>query len=167
MISANLSPINDFPKPFGHLAAVMMAIKPRSRGTKFNAPMNPVLQAVSRLLDGAPGTPNALSADELTDTLAGETRLRMATRLALVELAARCEHPNPSDGVPPAPCTLCAPLLAERIQRLAGMSDEQALAGLVELAPQLRKLADMLQAEAHPLAVLPKALLELLRARLH
>ncbi len=167
MISASLPPINDFPKPFGHLAAVMMAIKPQSRGAKFNAPMNPVLQAVSRLLDGAPGTPSALSAAELTDTLAGETRLRMATRLALVELAARCEHPTPSDEVPPAPCTLCAPLLAERIQRLAGMSDEQALAGLVELTPQLRELADMLQAEAHPLAVLPKALLELLRARLH
>lgn len=167
MISASLPPINDFPKAFGHLTAVMMAIKPRSRRARFNAPMNPVLHAVSRLLDRAPGSPGALSAAELTDTLSSETRLRMATRLALVELAARCERPTPSDGVPPAPCTLCAPLLARLLERLAGMSDEQAFAGLVELAPQLRELADTLQAQAHPLAVLPKALLELMRARLH
>jgi hypothetical protein len=167
MIPASLSPINDFPKPFGHLTALMMAIKPRPRGARFNAPMNPVLHAVSRLLDSAPGSPGALSATELTDSLSSETRLRMATRLALVDLAARCERPTPSDGAPAAPCTLCAPLLARLLERLAGMSDEQALAGLVELTPQLRELADMLQAEAHPLAVLPRALLELLRARLH
>ncbi|HMN63941.1 MAG: hypothetical protein KF786_12135 [Burkholderiaceae bacterium] len=167
MISASLPPINDFPKAFGYLTAPMMAIKPRSRGARFNAPMNPVLHAVSRLLDSAPGSAGALSAAELTDSLSRETRLRMATRLALVDLAARCERPTPSDAVPPAPCTLCMPLLARLLERLAGMSDEQALAGLVELAPQLRELADTLQAQAHPLAVLPRALLELLRARLH
>ncbi len=62
MISASLPPINDFPKAFGYLTAPMMAIKPRSRGARFNAPMNPVLHAVSRLLDSAPGLPGALSA---------------------------------------------------------------------------------------------------------
>ena len=167
MISASLPPINEFPKPFVHLTAPMMAIKPRSRDARFNARMNPVLHAVSRLLDSAPGSPGALSAAELADALSSETRLRMATRRALVYLAARCERPIPSDGVPPAACTLCTPLLARLLERLAGMSDEQALAGLVELAPQLRELADTLQAQAHPLAVLPRALLELLRARLH
>src|SRR5690606_1629952 len=129
--------------------------------------MNPVLQVVSHLLDSAPGLPGAPSAADLAETLSGEPRIRMATRLALVKLAARCEQPEPVAPEDAKICTLCAPLIARRLEQLSHAGDEEALAGLVGLAPQLRDLATDLRRENNPLAVLPQALLELLRARLH
>jgi hypothetical protein len=129
--------------------------------------MNPVLHAVSRLLDSEPGELGALPVEELAATLAEEPRLRMATRLALVGLAARCEQP---DAVPPEQaraCTLCAPLLARQLERLSTLNEDEALAGLVDLAPQLRELAAELRQGHDTLAILPQAILELLRNRLH
>ena len=129
--------------------------------------MNPVLHAVSRLLDSEPGEARALPAGELATTLADEPRLRIATRLALVKLAARCEQP---DEVPPQQaraCTLCAPLLARQLDRLSTLPEDEAVAGLVDLAPQLRDLTVELRKGGDSLAILPQALLELLRSRLH
>lgn len=128
--------------------------------------MNPVLDAVSRLLDSNPGLP-ALSVDALAEALSGEPRIRMATRLALVKLAGRCTQPEPVAPENARVCTVCAPMIAHRLEWLAQAGDEAALAGLVELAPALRELADELHREANPLVVLPQALLELLRAQLH
>src|SRR5690606_35135361 len=65
----------------------LTSVKSARRVPRFNAVMNPVLHAVSRLLDSAPGLPGALSAADLSETLSGEPRIRMATRLALVKLA--------------------------------------------------------------------------------
>lgn len=129
--------------------------------------MNPILHAVSRLLDSPPGTPGGLSAAELSDSLSGEPRLRMATRLALVKLAARCEQPDPVAPDNARACTMCAPMIARKLERLARADDAEAMAGLVELAPALRDLSSDLRREGSALAVLPQALLELLRARLH
>lgn len=129
--------------------------------------MNPILHAVSRLLDSPPGTPGGLSVAELSDSLSGEPRLRMATRLALVRLAARCEQPDPVTPENAMACTMCAPMIARKLERLASADDAQAMAGLVELAPALRELSEDLRREGSALAVLPQALLELLRARLH
>jgi hypothetical protein len=145
----------------------MMGIKFITASTRFNAGMNPVLHAVSRLLDSAPGLPGALSAADLSETLSGEPRIRMATRLALVKLAARCEQPDPVAPEDVKVCTMCAPLIARRLEQLSRAGDEEALAGLVGLAPQLRELSAELRRENNPLAVLPQALLELLRAQLH
>ena len=122
---------------------------------------------MSRLLDSAPGLPGAPSADDLTETLSGESRIRMGTRLALVKLAARCEQPEPVAPENAKVCTLCAPLIARRLEHLSRAGDDEALAGLVNLAPQLRELSAELRGEGNPLAVLPQALLELLRAQLH
>lgn len=144
-----------------------MGIKFITASTRFNAGMNPVLHAVSRLLDSAPGLPGALSAADLSETLSGEPRIRMATRLALVKLAARCEQPDPVAPEDVKVCTMCAPLIARRLEQLSRAGDEEALAGLVGLAPQLRELSADLRRENNPLAVLPQALLELLRAQLH
>lgn len=143
-----------------------MTIKPRSGSPGFNAAMNPVLLAVSRLLERCPGLPEVLPADELTETLADEPRIKIATRLALVGLATRCSQPEPTSP-PRDACTLCAPLIARRLERLAAASDEEAMAGLVDLAPQLRDLVTDMRRENNPLVILPQALLELLRARLH
>ena len=144
-----------------------MTIKSAAASPRFNAAMNPVLHAVSRLLDCAPGLPGALSAADLTETLSGEPRIRMATRLALVKLAARCEQPEPVAPEDLKVCTMCAPLIARRLEQLSRVGDDEALAGLVGLAPQLRDLSAELRREDNPLAVLPQALLELLRAQLH
>lgn len=129
--------------------------------------MNPILHAVSRLLDSAPGMPAGLSAAELSDSLSGEPRLRMATRLALVKLAARCEQPDPAAPENARACKMCAPMIARKLERLAKADDADAMAGLVDLAPELRDLSEDLRREDSALAVLPQALLELLRARLH
>lgn len=145
----------------------MMAIKPAPAGARFNAGMNPVLHAVSCLLDSPSGLPGALSVADLSETLSGEPRIRMATRLAMVKLAARCEQPDPVAPEDAKACTLCAPLIARRLEHLSQVGDEEALAGLVYLAPQLRELCADLQRESNPLAVLPQALLELLGAQLH
>lgn len=161
-----MPPINDFPIFRGHLSPEMMTIKPATASPRFNAGMNPVLLAVSRLLESCPGLPQALSADALTETLADEPRIRMATRLALVKLATRCSQPEPVEP-PREACAFCAPLIARRLERLSSAPDEEAMAGLVELAPQLRDLAGAMRSENNDLAVLPQALLELLRARLH
>lgn len=129
--------------------------------------MNPVLHAVSRLLDSQQAHLRDSPAGELAATLADEPRLRMATRLALVKLAARCAQPDP---VPPGQaraCMLCAPLLARQLDRLSTLSEIEAMAGLVDLAPQLRDLAVELEQANDSLAIVPQALLELLRTRLH
>jgi hypothetical protein len=129
--------------------------------------MNPILHAVSRLLDSPPGTLGGLSAAELSDSLSGEPRLRMATRLALVKVAARCEQPDPVAPENARTCAICAPMIARKLERLARADDAEAMAGLVELAPALRDLSEDLRRDRSVLAVLPQALLELLRARLH
>ncbi|MFA7665097.1 MAG: hypothetical protein WCY32_03160 [Burkholderiaceae bacterium] len=129
--------------------------------------LNPVLDAVARLLDAAPGAPGGVPVTELAETLADEPRLRIATRLALVDLAARCAQSDPHSLEDTYPCTLCPPMIARRLARLSGASEENALAGLAELAPQLRDLAASLRQDHQALAILPQALLELLQTRLH
>jgi hypothetical protein len=129
--------------------------------------MNVLLHAVSRLLVQAPGQPGGVSSTELADSLADENRLRLATRLALVKLAARCEQADPSEARTPGPCLLGAPVLARRLEALAVVGDDEAIEGLLVLGPELRDLDEALRRERNPLAVLPQALLELLRSRLH
>jgi hypothetical protein len=129
--------------------------------------MKTVLHAMARLLDGSPGTPPDLPTSDLVDTLAEETRLPIATRLALVKLAARRSHDGAAPLAALAPCPACAPPIARRLEGLAEADDPIALAGLVDLAPELRDLDRSLARDASPLGVLPRALLELLRARLH
>src|SRR5690606_16101238 len=102
-------------------------VKPLRRHPGSNSGMNPVLHAVSRLLDSQQANLRDSPAGELAATLADEPRLRMATRLALVKLAARCEQPDP---VPPGQaraCMLCAPLLARQLDRLSTLSEIEAM----------------------------------------
>ena len=129
--------------------------------------MNPIFHAVSQLLDSGAGAASELSSSEIADSLSNETRIRIATRLALVKLAARCEQTDVGSVEQAHPCDICAPLIARRLQRLAEADDATAIAGLVELAPALQGLAEELEWERHPMAVVPRAMLELLRAQLH
>ena len=134
---------------------------------RFNAEMNPIFHAVSKLLDSGAGVPVELSSAEIADSLSHETRIRVATRLALVKLAARCEQTEVGSVEQARPCDLCAPLIARRLQRLAEADESTAMAGLVERAPALEDLARELEQERNPMAAVPRAMLELLRAQLH
>ncbi|HRO60123.1 MAG TPA: hypothetical protein PK177_13315 [Burkholderiaceae bacterium] len=129
--------------------------------------MNPIFQAVSKLLDSGAGVPVELSSAEIADSLSRETRIRVATRLALVRLAARCEQGEVGSVEDAHPCELCAPLIARRLQRLAEADESTAMAGLLELAPALQHLSRELEREHNPMAAVPRAMLELLRAQLH
>ncbi|MFO1299182.1 MAG: hypothetical protein U1F17_02090 [Burkholderiaceae bacterium] len=92
----------------------------------------------------------------------------MATRLALVDLAARCTtdpvRRSPAGAVHAALPHSYLPALLEALSR---DDESQAIVALVACAPALRDMAQALARERDPYALLPVALLELLASRLH
>ncbi|HEY0876882.1 MAG TPA: hypothetical protein VGE10_00370 [Zeimonas sp.] len=122
--------------------------------------MSSALHAVARLIDCP--TDRAGLAAELSETLAGETRLPMAMRLRLVALAARLEAGGQCE------CRAQAGESPEWIESLAGalLRDEASvLEALVAHAPRLRAAAARSASSACGLPA--AALLELLERRLH
>lgn len=124
--------------------------------------MVPLVHAMFQLI-GCPAAGRPGLAHEISEALAGETRMPIATRLRLVALATRLEA---GDG-----CGLrCVgrPLFEGVLGDAADAADEtQALAALAAAAPELRTMADDLAQRGDPCSLAPAALLELLRSRLH
>lgn len=142
--------------------------------------MRLTLQAVSWLLEPSV-LRRVLDCATLVETLSQETRVPVATRLALVALAAsstavpiayappsmaatQVQLPERRESVPDG---LRTHRLARELQRLAGAAEADAVDGLVNLAPLLRTLVHDLEQEHSPYSAAPRALLELLRAHMH
>lgn len=151
--------------------------------------MYPVLHAVSRLLECPQSDRGGLAA-EVTEALAGEQRLSMATRLGLVALASGIESADARDctrhwlqSFRPTPesslhlrdhrgGSALAPGLDEGylpalLEALSHDDEAHAIEALVSCAPALREMAEALGRQRDPYALLPVALLELLNSRLH
>lgn len=135
-------------------------IKPGVPRLCSNVGMSAALHAVARLIE-CPPVREGLAAS-LSDALADEARLPIATRLRLVALATRLEagdecgcatgHHEPTEWI--------APLVAAFLR-----DDDSAFEALVAYAPRLRTLATHAD---RPACRLPaSALLELLERRLH
>ncbi len=123
--------------------------------------MSPALHAVARLIECPPA--RAGLAAELSEALADETDLPIATRLRLVALAARLEAGDScecSRGDRGAPAGWIASL-AEAFLR----DDASALEALVTHAARLRQV--VARAGEHACRLPAAALLELLERRLH
>ena len=127
--------------------------------------MDPVLHAVSRLMQCPQADNRGLSAD-VTEALAGEPRLSMATRLGLVALASRIENGDPC-GDSLRARTSSEHLLPQLLATLSRDDGPRAIEALVVCAPALREMAQDLARDRDPYALMPLALLELLASRLH
>ncbi|KAA0218247.1 MAG: hypothetical protein DWB43_10570 [Lautropia sp.] len=151
--------------------------------------MYPVLHAVSRLMERPRSDSRGLSAD-VTEALAGEPRLSMATRLGLVALASRIEAGDPDEcarrwlrsfrATPESSLhlrdhpggslrarELPDAYLPGLLESLSHDDEPHAIEMLIVCAPALREMAEALGRKRDPYALLPLALLELLASRLH
>ncbi len=138
----------------------MTSIKPATRRLCSNEAMSAALHDVARLIECPRGRPGL--AAQLSEALAGETDLPIATRLRLVALAARLESGDRCEcsATESAPGSWIASL-AEAFLR----DDTSALEALVTHAPRLRSV--VARAGNRACGLPAAALLELLERRLH
>ena len=149
--------------------------------------MNPVLHAVSRLMECPQPDSSGLAA-HVVEVLAGESRVSMATRLGLVALASRIEAGDPEqctrhwlrsfratpesslhlhDHRGHAAGALPDAYLPELLESISQDDEHKAIEALLGCAPALREMAESLARQRDPYALLPVALLELLNSQLH
>ncbi len=118
-----------------------------------------MLCIASRLLAGCPA--GSEWPEAVIDTLSLEPRLRIATRLALLRLSLADTAFRPGASMRELAS------MAGELDALIDQGHAAGLAGLIDLAPSLQILHRKLASEGNPLAVVPVALLELMRSQLH
>ncbi|MCL4185398.1 MAG: hypothetical protein KJ011_18340 [Burkholderiaceae bacterium] len=151
--------------------------------------MNPVLHAVSRLMECPRPDSRGLAA-HVVEVLAGESRVSMATRLGLVALASRIESDDPAHsarhwlrsfratpesslhlrdhrGGTARASALPEAYLPALLESISRGDEQRAIETLLACAPALREMAESLARQRDPYALLPVALLELLNTQLH
>ncbi len=143
-----------------NIAPIVTSIKPARCPLCSNEPMSPALHDVARLIECPRARPGL--AAHLSEALADETELPIATRLRLVALAARLEAGEGCEcsREEPEPDTWVAALAQAFLH-----DDSSALEALIAYAPRLREVAARAGNRACRLPA--AALLGLLERKLH